>query len=200
VPAGSSCNGVDFCAFSAPGFDAEIFPRSLITSVNRPSFARAPVAPPGGVNACGVALANGINNRFDVSRQVECAIADPQGHLATICAFTPRGFPANNAEGNDDAGTADEKNDPFVAGNIALGGRAVAAGFIGSEDTPSVSMPHAVGVVGDTFEIQFRFREFARIEYHRTWWLMSHRVGWSTTLRAQKNAAGRWVDNGSAAG
>lgn len=185
---------------AAVDFDAEIFPKSLITAANRPNFARAPVAPPGGNNACGAALAGGVGGRFDMSRQISRVIADPAGLRAGNCLYTNLNFPANNAEGNDDANFADEKDDPFAAGVIPNTGRAVAAGFLGSEDRPSRRLPHALGAVGDTIEVQLRFREFARLDYHETWWLISNRQPWFVTLRAQKNAANQWVDNGSAAG
>lgn len=185
---------------AAVDFDAEIFPRSLITAANRPNFARAPVAPPGGNNSCGNALAGGVGGRFDMSRQISRVIADPAGLRAGNCLYTNVNFPANIAEGNDDANFNDEKDDPFAAGVIPATGRAVAAGFLGSEDRPSRRLPHALGAVGDTIELQLRFREFARLEYNQTWWLISNRQPWFVTFRAQKNAANLWVDNGSAAG
>lgn len=185
---------------SAPAdFDAEIFPKSLITAVNRPNFARAPIAPPGTTNSCAEALAGGVGGRFDMSRQVQIVFNDPAGLFAD-CHNTPQNFPANNAEGNDDAAVGDEKDDPFAAGAIPVNGRAVAVGFIGSHDAPTRPFSHGVGSVGDTVEIQLSFREFARLDYHQTWWLISNRRSWFANLRAQKDAAGHWVDNGSAAG
>lgn len=199
-PAGVTCTPGRLCAFAPVNFDAEIFPRSLITAVNRPNFARAPIAPPGGNNSCGLALAGGVGGRFDMSRQINVATTDPAGALAGLCVFTPRAFPANNAEGNDDANFADEKDDPFAAGAIPTNARAVAAGFIGSYDAPFMNLSNARGAAGDRTEIQMNFREFARVEYHQTWWLMSNRQNWFATFRAQKNAANQWVDNGSVAG
>jgi hypothetical protein len=199
-PPGSACGGAgNLCVFATVNFDAEIFPRSLITNTDRPSFAGAPTAL-SGTNSCGAALAGGVNNRFDMSRQISVGVTDPAGHTATVCVFTPRAFPTDNAEGNDDANTADEKNDPFTAGTIAMNGRAVAAGFIGSHDPPSIRLPHGVGATGDTVEVRMNFREFARIDYHGTWWQFSNRQPWFVTFRVQKNAAGLWVDNGSVAG
>jgi hypothetical protein len=189
-----------FCVFARVDFDAEVFPKALFATPNRPSFAAAPIAPPGGANSCGAALAGGVAARFDMSRQISVAVVDPAGHVGGVCVFAPRPFPANNAEGNDDIHPGDEKDNPFVAGAIPLTGRAVALGFIGSTDTPSVIVPHALGAVGDTIEIQMRFREFSRLDYHRTWWLISHQAGWFVTFRVRRNAAGVWVDNGSVAG
>ena len=184
---------------SAPvEFDGEIFPRSLITSPNRPSFARPPVPPPGGANSCGSALAGGVNNRFDMSRQVQIAAVDPKG-LFPECVNSPGPFPADNAEGNDDAGTADEKNNPFAGGIIPVNNRAVPAGFIGSHDAPGRPFPDAVGVAGDSIQIDLTFREFARLEYNRTWWLISHIAPWAVHFRARKNAANKWVNDGSSA-
>jgi hypothetical protein len=179
-------------------FDGEIFPKSLITSPNRPDFLRPPVPPPGGANSCGDALTGGVNNRFDMSRQVNIAIADPKGLFAD-CHNAPGPFPANNAEGNDDAGTADEKNNPFAIGVIPLTGRAVPAGFIGSHDAPGRPFPDAVGAAGDSVSIDLSFREFARLEYNRTWWQISHIAPWAVHFRARKNAANKWVNDGSTA-
>jgi hypothetical protein len=200
APGGSACTGAagTFCRFATVNFDGQVFPRELTRpGVDRPDFARAPVAPHGGTNSCGVALAGGIAGRFDMSRQIQAATVDAAGHIGGVCAFTPRLFPANNAEGNDDAGVGDEKDDPFAAGAIAMNGRAVALGSIGSFDVPSIRLPHATGAVGDVVEIHLTFREFARIEYHRTWWLMSNRAPWEVHFRLIKNAANVWVDNGS---
>jgi peptidoglycan hydrolase-like protein with peptidoglycan-binding domain len=200
APPRPGCGAPGTLCVNAPvNFDAEIFPRSLVTSVDRPSFARAPVAPPGATNACGLALAGGINGRFDMSRQINRAMVDPAG-LRAGCMFVAVPFPTNNAEGNDDTNVADEKNDPFAAGVIATTGRAVAAGFLGSFDRPSFIMRHTMGVAGDTIERRVRFREFARLEYHNTWFSISNVQPWFATFRLQKNAAGLWVDNGSVAG
>ncbi|MGH8543025.1 MAG: hypothetical protein ACREX3_05200, partial [Gammaproteobacteria bacterium] len=203
APPGSACGGWgNQCTFATVDFDAEVYPRALFGTPDRPAFAGAPVAPPGGNNSCGVALSNGVNNRFDMSRQIQCGVNDRAGHLAPLCVFAPRAFPgaADNAHGNDDAGTADEKNDPFVVGAIGLNGRAVPAGFMGSYDPPSLRLPHAMGAVGDAVEVRFDFIEFARVEFHRTWWLLSNREPWFVRLRLQKDVTGLWVDNNSAAG
>jgi Domain of unknown function (DUF4157) len=203
-PPGSACAGLPgtFCVFATVDFDAEIFPKSLTTEVNRPNFARGPIPPPGGVNPCGLPLAGGVTDRFDMSRQSASAVIDPAGFVANpgLCIFSPHPFPGDNAVGNDDVGTGDEKDDPFVAGNIPLNGRAVANGFIGSTDVPSINIPHALGAVGDTIDIRFNLREFARLDYHLTWWLISNRLPWFVHFLLQKNAANLWVDNGSTAG
>jgi len=106
-------------------------------------------------------------------------------------------FPANNAEGNDDFGADDEMNDPYAGGTIPATHRAVAAGFVGDEDRPGFSVRDINGVAGDTATLTATFREFVRLEYHGTWWLISNRPTWSVDLRLRKNAANHWVDDGS---
>jgi hypothetical protein len=67
---------------------------------------------------------------------------------------------------------------------------------ITSTDTPSRPYPDAVGTDGDTLEQRLQFREFARVEFNRTWWKVSAAVPWRVHYRVVK-VAGRWQDNGS---
>jgi hypothetical protein len=133
-----------------------------------------------------------------MSRQIQIAAVDPGG-LFPDCVNTPGPFPTNNTEGNDDAGTADEKNDPFAAGAIPITDRAVPAGFIGSHDAPTRTFADGIGAAGDSVHIDLTFREFARLEYHSTWWQISHLAPWAVHFRVRKNAANTWVDDGSTA-
>jgi hypothetical protein len=176
--------------------DAEIFPRAIITDADRPNLAGAStVAPPGGTHPCGGGLGGGAPLRWDFSRQVDVAF----GGLLAGGACANAAFPGNNALGNDDTHAGDEMNDPYAGGTILIGGRAVPAGFVGDYDAPSFGLSDATGVAGDTATLRANFRELVRLEYHGTWWLISHRPTWSVNFRLLKNAANHWVDDGSTA-
>lgn len=199
APAGSGCTAGpaagQLCVWATTNNDAEIFPKEIITDPDRPNLAGASsVAPPGGLHPCGGALAGGAPLKWDFSRQVNFAFG---GILAGTCGGAA-GFPANNAEGNDDSHAMDEMNDPYAGGAIPLNGRAVAAGFVGDYDAPSFGRSDAAdGVPGDRATLVSVFREFVRLEYHKTWWLISHRPTWQVNFALLKNAAGHWVDDGS---
>jgi hypothetical protein len=173
-----------------------IFPASIITDADRPSLDGAnTVNPPGGTNVCGGALAGGVDHKWDMSRQRRLAVVDPAGLLPNMIATMNNGcvnnlsvYPATREEGNDDAGTGDENNDPYAH-----------AGVITSTDDPTRPFPDAVGANGDTFEEHLQFKEFARLEFHRTWWTVSNFFPWRVHYRIQK-VAGHWQDNGSDAG
>jgi hypothetical protein len=177
----------------AASFSGRIHPPSLITDADRPALDGAnTVPPPGGGNICGTPLAGGADHRWDVSRQRRLRNLDPAGLLPAIgvaappaCLDTAGGFPAAPEVGNDDTGTTDESNDPYAGG-----------GVITSTDTPSRPYPDAVGTDGDTLEQRLQFREFARVEFNRTWWKVSAAVPWRVHYRVVK-VAGRWQDNGS---
>jgi hypothetical protein len=194
-PAGSACNGVDFCIWATVDFDARIFPAQITTDADHPALEGARnVNPPGGNHVCsGNALAGGAPLRWDFSRQVSVAF----GGLAAGSCGGGTGFPANNVEGNDDSHAGDEMNDPYNGGAIPISGRAVAAGFMGDTDRPAINLSDALGASGDVVSLTSNFREFVRLEYHRTWWLISRRPTWGVNFLAIKNAAGHWQDNGS---
>lgn len=203
APAGTACQAGDFCVWATVNFDARIFPPEIITDEDRPNLAGArTIAPPGGTHPCGNPLAGGAPLRWDFSRQVRFV---PGGIIAAECGGGAA-FPANNAEGNDDSHADDEMNDPYAGGAIPQGGRAVPAGSVGDSDAPSLNLSHAdglpanplIGFPGSTATLVSDFREFVRLEYHRTWWLISHRPTWGVRFRLRKDATNHWVDDGSA--
>lgn len=173
-----------------------IFPASIISDADHPALEGAnTVPPPGGTNVCGGALAGGVDHKWDMSRQRRLAVVDPAGLLPNMIATMNNGcvnnlsvYPVTREEGNDDAGTGDENNDPYANG-----------GVITSTDDPTRPFPDAVGADGDTFEEHLQFKEFARLEFHRTWWNVSNFFPWRVHYRIQK-VAGQWQDNGSDAG
>ena len=175
-------------------FTGRIFPASIITDADRPDLAGANTVNPTGTNICGNALAGGMDHRWDMSRQRRLNNLDPAGLLPAIgvaappaCLDTAGAFPAAPESGNDDSSTADENNDPYAGG-----------GVITSHDDPIRNYPDTVGADGDTLEQRLQFREFARLEFHRTIWTVSHFSPWRIHYRIRK-VAGQWQDNGSTA-
>jgi len=169
-------------------FTGTIIPAAITRGPDHPDL-EGPntVAPPGTVNTCREPLAGGVDHKWDMSRQIQKHRTDPAGIGARHCTWVDAVFPTNNAEGNDDANTNDENNNPY-------GGR----GVITSRDHPRRAIRDGLGNNGDTLEFDLNFREFARLEYHGTWWRVSHFFPWRVTLRAIK-VAGRWIDNRSTA-
>jgi hypothetical protein len=178
-------------------FSGTIHPASIITDADRPALdGPNGVNPPGGTNVCGGALAGGADHRWDMSRQRRLRNLDPAGLVPAViavrnaaggqgCLHNVSAFPAEPEVGNDDAAPTDENNDPYAGG-----------GVITSDDSPTRIYPHSVGADGDTIEQHLQFREFARLEFHRTWWRVSHAVPWRVHYRVIRNA-GQWVDNGT---
>jgi hypothetical protein len=170
-----------------------IFPASIVTDADRPALDGAnTVDPPGTTNTCGDALAGGVDHRWDMSRQrrlhnvgtaaLEAAL---RAHATRPCVYAEGTYPAAPEEGNDDSNTDDENNDPYAGG-----------GVITSADSPTRNFFDAAGADGDTMERHLQFREFARLEFNRTWWKVSQFVPWRVHYRAIR-VAGQWQDNGS---
>jgi hypothetical protein len=172
-------------------FSGTIFPRSIITDADRPDLAGANTVHPMGNNICGVALAGGMDHKWDMSRQRRLRNIDPAGLIAAgatgppACLDTEGGYPPAREVGNDDTNTGDENNDPYAN-----------AGVITSHDNPHEPYLDAFGADGDTIEQHRQFREFARLEFHSTIWNVSNFTLWRAHFRVHK-VAGQWQDNGS---
>ncbi len=131
------------------------------------------VPPPGGNNVLGQPLSGGVNRRWDNSRQIRYTTVISPGMTvndlgAPIAIHTDvLNFPADDVEGNDDAGTGDETNDPYA--NI---------GILTGMDSPTRGVFQSAGNIGDTVSIHMHFREFARLEINGTWYRISDFYPW----------------------
>jgi hypothetical protein len=178
-------------------FTGRVHPSSIASDADRPALdGPNTVNAPGGANVCGLALTGGVDHRWDMSRQRRLRNLDPAGLVPAViaarnaagghgCVHNVSAYPAAREVGNDDAGVNDENNDPYAGG-----------GVITSRDSPTRIYPDSVGADGDTIEQHLQFREFARLEFHRTWWTVSHFVPWRVHYRVMR-VAGQWQDNGS---
>ncbi len=154
---------------SAFNCTATIVPASITTSADRPDLSGANTAPPpGGTNSCGDPLSGGADHKWDMTRRIairaETTAQNPP--LALPCVDFTDDYPANQAEGNDDAGTGDENNNPYGSGVIT------------SVDTPSRSNLLEGGNVGATYRSRLWFQEFARFELNGNWYVVSDPLNW----------------------
>lgn len=141
-------------------------------TVNPPDVSAGDI---GVANSAAGQLSGGADHKWDVSRQIRRKAVDVTNIPDTVTAApffytTFLNYPTNALAGNDDQGTADEDNDPYIAGLVAVG-------QICADDTPTRRILHTDGDVNDTFEVRNHFREFARVLLDTTWYAIS---GFST--------------------
>jgi|GEM_PF-2309186 len=134
----------------------------------------------------------GANKRFDMSRQVDVVInnvaqaiqnADPDW-----ADFAGLDFPENPIEANDDEHSLGETTpyDPTVS--IAT-----------DKDVPTQRLGTNLGALGDQYDVDAHFREFARVNIGDRWYMASEQfevtMSWRM-LRAQGANGPEWQDNG----
>lgn len=188
----TSTSATRFNASAVADFTATILPRSIITDSDHPNLGGSNTVPPpdNGTQICGRPLGGGVDHKWDVSRRIRQHVLNPASLVpipaSDACLWANRAsYPANTAEGNDDTHAGDENNNPYTGG-----------GVITSHDPPSDFINHTQGNDGDTMEIRMHFQEFARLEYHRTWWRISYFLPWRFHIRARKDPiTHRWVDD-----
>jgi hypothetical protein len=188
-------------------FVATIQPASIVdTTADIPNLAGdASAAVPNGHKKhilTGDKLAGGAKLKWDISRQVRVRIKSPT--VGTNSFASPGGaifdglpaankvvenFPESDVEGNDDAGTSDEDNDPYTS----------AVGHLLNVDPVSIPVViDAAGAVDDVIEVHAQFVEFVRLEIGSTWYRISASDdGVLRHLGKIKKAGGTWVDDGS---
>jgi len=187
----------------------QIRPQEIIQDADRPALDGPPTAPVPGAALThafsGAPLAGGATKKWDGSRQIRLKVLTP--HLfpvATAAApvglprlpahahlwngqpaavTTPENYPANDALGNDDTTNCDETNNPYE--NCL---------FVTALDNPRISLPHALGANGNTFELRYHFREFLRVNLGNAWFRASDVSLWRFHARFRK-AGGVWTDN-----
>jgi len=161
-------------------------------------------------NSAAGQLSGGADHKWDVSRQIRRKAVDVANIPDTVASgpffYTSfLNYPSDALAGNDDQGTADEDNDPYVGGLVAVG-------QISADDTPTRPIRHTDGDVDDTFEVRNHFREFARILLDTKWYAISGFSTWRLHFRGVKRSEDTdgkdydkdgaqnkifWVDNGT---
>jgi len=84
--------------------------------------------------------------------------------------------PSDPLIGNDDAGTGDENNTPGSSATIQ------------SSDRPQRGFDRRGGDVGDTYDNDTSFEEFARLEINGNWYLISDPENWGVHFKFIKTA------------
>lgn len=166
-------------------FNATIEPATIITDADRPKLSGTKdTDPPGGNNICGSPLSGGATMHWDISRQIRAKIAStPNGWnnsdwLPPACINVDiANYPGNAIEGNDDAGTGDENNDPY---------NAPGKGKLISTDRPTRGVKHSAGALNDTIEVRLHFKEFTRLEINKKWYSISDPYLWRIHFKMKK--------------
>jgi hypothetical protein len=158
---------------------ATIEPNTIITDTDRPDFSGANItAPPGGTNVSGDSLSGGANKKWDMSRRIRIRATIPNPPFnPPFLPDTSTNFPVNPVVGNDDAGVADETNNPYS--NF---------GVITSVDSPTRPLTLGGGNIGDSYRSQLWFQEFARLEIEGTWTVISDPLLWRVDYMLQKQS------------
>ena len=158
---------------------ATITPSTIFTRSDRPNLTGAnSSAPPGGFNADNEPLSGGVNRKWDMSRRISRVISIN----ATPALPNPSPLDVNISKpsdpliGNDDAGTGDENNTPSSSGTIQ------------SSDKPQRGFDRRGGDVGDTYDNNTSFEEFARLEINGQWYLISDPENWGVHFKFIKTA------------
>lgn len=159
---------------------ATIFPPEIISDPDRPDLSGTyTVPPPGGSNTCNASLADGANARWDISRRIAVRSTITPSTLTLVCWDNLANYPADPEVGNDDAGVGDpEENDPYSA---------PALGQLTGFDKPARQGPGdgflQNGHVGDTYQVQLWFQDFARLELGGRWFVISDPLPWRVDFR-----------------
>ena len=158
-------------------FAAEILPASILAETDDiPALkGKNAIAAPGGKHLNGSPLSGGAKLKWDISRQTRQRKSVPNGW--SDLSFLPppsiygdvNDYPANPVEGNDDALTADEDDDPYSAPNF---------GKLTSEDNPVSGVSNLAGQLGDVILLNIQFREFCRLNIGDRWYLISDYFPW----------------------
>lgn len=175
---------------------ATINPKEIITDTDRPDLEGAPNAAhlPPGTNSNGDLLAGGVNAKWDMSRQIRKrlfvgpplqAVANPPP-FENVPSYPTTAAAWIDVTGNDDAGTGDENNNPYIAfadpnpdaGRFPTSpplSLSHAPAQITSIDRPTRSLqvdPFA-GNGGEQRRWWLNFREFARVQLDGHWYRCS---------------------------
>jgi hypothetical protein len=167
--------------FSAPWtFTHWISPPGVITEPDRPHLiAFYSTTVPGGPS-----LARGAKFIWDASRQRRVKMLDPHRIEPSL---VDEDWPKDPVVGNDDDHTDDEDDYPYDQGRRS---------WLKSWDRPSMTLRHARGKAGDTFERRVHFSEFTRIDLGLRWLRISDDFPWRVHF-CFKHDGTRWQNNGS---
>jgi alpha-tubulin suppressor-like RCC1 family protein len=169
-------------------FAADILPPSiLITSSDVPRLDGMNSIPaPGGNHLDGRPLSGGASLKWDISRQTRQWKSVPAGW--SDLSFLPppslyqdvNDYPLNPVEGNDDAGTGDEDDDPYYAPDQAK--------LVGHDIVRS-GVSNLAGNLGEVIILNIQFREFTRLQMGGRWYAVSDFYPWRFKQQFTKSLA-----------
>jgi hypothetical protein len=173
-----------------------IWPPSITTHQDRPDLSgdRPPGAPPpnvpagdNGVANQGQDLAGGAPKFWDSSRQTRRKTVNLYGILQVEGAYLNWiNYPSNEVCGNDDMSAEDEDNDPYNDPHFL---------DLWGFDCPDVTAMNAWGAEGNTFEVHWHMRSFARLLLGNNWYRISDWTLWKVHFKFKKQTV--WRDNGT---
>lgn len=160
-------------------------------------------------------VADSADNKWDVSRQMQIRILNPNSISKTAQESTgsnwyaaqptandiPVPFPSNPVEGNDDPRMADEDTNPYQA---RQGGELDHdAKQLSSHDLPDFVVGQSWGAAAFRYGVEANFREFCRLEIHdgarstgTFWFKISDDHAWHHYLHAIYNdPPAEWQDD-----
>jgi len=162
----------------------------------------------------GYRMRHSAERKWDISRQMRIRVHSPSlntnDYDESIKGQIYQGlssenkmvidYPQEEAEGNDDIGTADEDNNPYSSAETKPGASTkTPSGDLASSDLPVGPVwIKTTSAGGDKLEWRFYFREFVRLEIGKKWFLISDFGDgeWKHVAKAEKDV-GDWVDDGS---
>ena len=185
-------------------FNAEIFPKTIITDPDRPSFDGPPISDAPNRNALHVLDLKKFGQpagKWDISRQFRKKFLSPAigpdglqeipgpmyaqlPNANQVVGASPNqgpdGFPVDEAEGNDDSGNEGvrEFTDPESQTHKGL--------LIDNDLTSGPGILERAGAVGATFEARSHYREFARLEIAGKWYKISNFGQWRFHVKLRK--------------
>lgn len=185
IPMGEKLQGGYTIIDGGYDFKATIVPQSILQKTAEiPELTGANTQPPpGGNHLDGRPLSGGANKRWDISRQTRQKKTVPAGWANTN--FLPPAslyqdilvYPTSNIEGNDDAGTGDEDNDPYSTPDKDV---------LVSHDTPVSGVANTAGVANDEVTLNIQFRELCRIQVGAQWYRISDFYPWRFKQKFKK--------------
>ncbi len=159
----------------------------------------------------GASLRYGATRRWDVSRQIQIRILNPNlipyGKFPAVYGSIFDGqpqadsvavhYPSSPLIGNDDSGTTDETFDPYGTNSTPRFAHGI--GEITSYDLPTSSISNAAGMQGFTYQEIDLFKEFARLQIGTDWYVISDPFFWNFIMKLRFEN-GAWVNDGSNTG
>ncbi len=206
-------------------FKFQIRPGTIITDQDRPALdgeKQKPVPGKGKAHLLTAAMdGDSAQYKWDSSRQVKVTIRNPDliskqlldlHDSDTFWVNQPKAldvvedYPVTAYEGNDDTLIPDEHSIPYVVSNaVALKHQ---IGEIACHDAPNIVFLDDWGQNNYTLEVDYEFREFARIELWdgnrnagQYWFKISDYSEWNFKAKSKfKTPPGDWINNESSTG